>query len=178
MAGARLSKFSRKYGFFLSDATNEEIVSISKELSDEMAHQIKSLNVSALALMGISSISLLLSILLISQSTESVATNVKLVLFFLRSAAIVLMVLSALIAFLAVSLAQDANAVSPLMWKNIRETADDEKAYEQMATIKYLNKLVFRARNEVKASALVMALGGLLLGVAFIIQLFSSAGYI
>ena len=36
--GRRFSKFSKKYSLFLSEASNEEIVSISKELTDELRY--------------------------------------------------------------------------------------------------------------------------------------------
>ena len=52
--GRRFSKFSKKYSLFLSEASNEEIVSISKELTDEIAVQVRAVNIAALAILSVS----------------------------------------------------------------------------------------------------------------------------
>ena len=38
---AKIGKFSGKYGLFLSDASNEEIVSVSKELMNGVSSEVK-----------------------------------------------------------------------------------------------------------------------------------------
>lgn len=173
---SRLDKFSQKYDFFLADASNEEIVSISKELSDELATQTKSLNATAIAMIGICSFALMFSIMLVSQSTES--GTLKTAIFFLRIAAVAFMLIALIMSVMASSKALRASSISPMMWRNVRETASDEKVYEQMAAISELNKTVFKSKNNIRMSSLFLFIGGACLAFAFIVSLLAANGYI
>ena len=63
--GRRFSKFSKKYSLCLAEASNEEIVSISKELTDEIAVQVRAVNIAALAILSVSVIALLVVVLIL-----------------------------------------------------------------------------------------------------------------
>ena len=81
-------KFSKKYGLFLSDASNEEIVSVSKELLNGMSDEVKSVNATALALLASSLVSLILLISLVSGMDSTLTGNLKAIIFLTRISAI------------------------------------------------------------------------------------------
>ena len=87
----RVSSFEKRYDSFLSEASNEEVVSISKELMDVIATQIRSINLNALTLLGISMASLILSISLVSDLSSSITGSTKNIIFLLRMTSIAFM---------------------------------------------------------------------------------------
>jgi surfactin synthase thioesterase subunit len=107
---AKPSKFSRRYETFLSEASNEEIVSISKELAEEMNAQIKSTTVTALTLLGISMGALILSISLVTDLAASIASSIKNMIFLMRMISIAFMCITALIAFLVIQKVNKASS--------------------------------------------------------------------
>ena len=175
--GNGLNKFSGKYGFFLSEASNEEIVSISKELTDEMSEQIKMVNNTAIALLGFSVISLVLSITLIASSMSATGTYGTMVFLF-QVLGIALLALSAFFAYLGIQGMLNASSIPTVIWRNVRETANDDKAYEQMGAVKQLNKLLVAAKSNARFASLSLAFGGLCIGLAYIVQLLATYGYI
>ncbi len=170
-------RFSRKYSLFLSEASNEEIVSISKELSGEMANQVRLMNVTAVALLAVSSMVLLVGVFLISL-IDGPVTKFNTFIVFARIGALALMCIAASLASMAVSKSLKASSMSPLMWRNIRETPDDEAAYEQTAAIGRLNKLLFTGRNDIRMSSMMLVLGSIILAVTYAVEMFSSMGYL
>ena len=171
---AKPSKFSRRYETFLSEASNEEIVSISKELAEEMNAQIKSTTVTALTLLGISMGALILSISLV---TDLAASSIKNMIFLMRMISIAFMCITALIAFLVIQKVNKASSFSPLMWRHIRETASDETAYEQMDAVRSLDFFVSSAKNLNVTAALTLVLSGIFLGFSYIYQMMAASGY-
>ena len=174
---AKLTKFSRRYESFLSEASNEEIVSISKELADEMNSQIKATNVNALTLLGISMGALILSISLVSDLSSSIASTIKNTIFLMRMISIAFMCMTALISFLVLQKVTAASSYSPLIWRHIRETASDEKAYEQMDAVRKLDFLVSSAKNLNVTASLTLVLSGVFLGFSYIYQMMAASGY-
>lgn len=175
---AKLPKFSRRYESFLSEASNEEIVSISKELADEMNSQIKSTNVTALTLMGISMGALILSISLVTDLSTTIASTIKNTIFLMRMISIAFMCITALISFLVLQKVIKASSYSPLIWRHIRETASDEKAYEQMDAVRSLDFLVSSAKNLNVTAALTLVMSGFILGFSYIYQMMAASGYL
>lgn len=169
-------KFSKKYSLFLSEASNGEIVAISKELSGEMAAQTRLLNITAIALLAVASMVLLMGVFLVSQ-VDSPVTKFNTIITFCRFGALTLMCIGAGLAALAVSKALKASSMSTLMWRNVRETPSDEAAYEQTRAITQLNRLLFTGRNDINMSSLMIALGSILLAVTFAVDLLVSMGY-
>ena len=160
---AKPSKFGRRYETFLSEASNEEIVSISKELAEEMNAQIKSTTVTALTLLGISMGALILSISLVTDLAASIASSIKNMIFLMRMISIAFMCITALIAFLVIQ---------------IRETASDETAYEQMDAVRSLDFFVSSAKNLNVTAALTLVLSGIFLGFSYIYQMMAASGYL
>ena len=78
---AKIGKFSGKYGLFLSDASNEEIVSVSKELMNGVSSEIKSVNSTAIGLLGVSILSVIFLISFISTAEISVTGTLKAIVF-------------------------------------------------------------------------------------------------
>ena len=163
-------KFSKKYGLFLSDASNEEIVSVSKELLNGMSDEVKSVNATALALLASSLVSLILLISLVSGMDSTLTGNLKAIIFLTRISAIALLCLSALTASLSISKMSDASSISSILWRNIRETADDERAYEQTQAVKAIGTLVTASKRIMKLTAVAIAIAGLILGFGFVFE--------
>ena len=176
MAG-RLSKFSRRYSQFLSEADNDEIVSISKELTGELSDQIKGVRTAALAIMCLSMVSLMTSLLLAAIS-ETGPTGYRNIVVLLRIGGMLAFLIGCLMASSAVSKAMKASAVSPLLWRNIRETATDEKAYEQMVAVRKLNKLLYTTRNSLSSATRITVVGAVVTGLSYMLVMFASLGYI
>ncbi|MCQ2085085.1 MAG: hypothetical protein MJZ21_02935 [archaeon] len=175
---AKLNKFSGRYDSFLSDASNEEIVSISKELTDEMASQVRLVNNSGIALIGISLFLMSMSILLFSTSTSTFSGTSRSIILVLRVLALALMCVSAAMGAMAVVKSVNASSVSTMFWRNVRETADDEKVYEQMMAIRSLNFLISASKNNLKSSVMYLIVGGICVGLAYLYELLLAAGYI
>ena len=171
-------KFSKKYGLFLSDASNEEIVSVSKELLNGMSDEVKTVNATALALLASSLVSLILLISLVSGMDSTLTGNLKAIIFLTRISAIALLCLSALTASLTVSKMSDASSISSILWRNIRETADDERAYEQTQAVKAIGVLVTASKRMMKLTAVAIAIAGMILGFGFVFELLAASSYI
>ena len=138
----RMGKFSRKYGLFLSDASNEEIVSVSKELMNEMSSEVKSVNSNAMALLAASLVSLILMISLVAGMDSSLQGGSKSIVFLTRITAIAMLCMSSVVAAAVISRMSDASSISSILWRNVRETADDERAYEQTQAVKVISSLL------------------------------------
>ena len=87
---AKIGKFSRKYGLFLSNASNEEVVSVSKELMNGMVTEVKITLNTAIAVLATSVIALLLMISVISGASTTLVGTAKSIVFLTRIAAIAL----------------------------------------------------------------------------------------
>lgn len=174
----RIGKFSRKYGLFLSDASDEEIVSVSKELMNGLSHEIKSVNSTALALLGMSVVSLILTIMLIAGLGDIASSSLKSVIFLTRLLPLALLCMSAFIAGRVVGKAADASSISTLLWRNIRETVDSDKAYEQIQAIKVAGMLMNTSKMLVKMAALMVALAIGVLGIGYILELLLASSYL
>lgn len=175
---AKVGKFSRKYGLFLSEASNEEIVSVSKELMNGISHEIRSVNGTALALLGTSVVSLILMITLLSGTDISVSGTLKAAIFLTRILAVALLCMSAIIAGLVISKASDASAISTLLWRNVRELANDDMAYEQIQAIRVSAVIMNTCKMLVKMAAIIIAVAGLAFGTGFTLELLSAYSYI
>ena len=174
----KTGKFSKKYGLFLSDASNEEIVSVSKELLNGMSDEVKSVNATALALLASSLVSLILLISLVSGMDSTLTGNLKAIIFLTRISAIALLCLSAFTASLSISKMSDASSISSILWRNIRETADDERAYEQTQAVKAIGVLVTASKRMMKLTAVAIAIAGMILGFGFVFELLAASSYI
>lgn len=173
----RFSNFSTKYSQFLSEASNEEVVAISKELSDEIANQVRVVNIASLVVLSITVISLLFVVFLISV-IEGPVTSLSKIVSFIRFGTLAMFCLAALLSSSALSKALRALSASPLMWRHVRETATDELVYEQSLAINRLNKLLFRSRNQLSTSAYLVVTASVVLGITYAMDLLSSMGYI
>ena len=174
---SKLEKFSKKYGFFTSEASSEEIVAISKELSDVMYDHTRVLSKNAITMLGISIVSIIFGLFLLTQ-VQIISGSWKTIVLFIRIAAIAMFITSAIAAYLAVASAEKGASFTPMMWRNVRESASDERVYEQMLATKKINKQIFTARNYVKSSALFIIIGAFLIGTVFLIQRLVEAGYL
>ena len=174
----KTGKFSKKYGLFLSDASNEEIVSVSKELLNGMSDEVKTVNATALALLASSLVSLILLISLVSGMDSTLTGNLKAIIFLTRISAIALLCLSAFTASLSISKMSDASSISSILWRNIRETADDERAYEQTQAVKAIGVLVTASKRMMKLTAVAIAIAGMILGFGFVFELLAASSYI
>ena len=174
----KTGKFSKKYGLFLSDASNEEIVSVSKERLNGMSDEVKSVNATALALLASSLVSLILLISLVSGMDTSLTGDLKAIIFLTRISAIALLCMSAFTSSLSISKMSDASSISSILWRNIRETADDEKAYEQTQAVKAISMLVNSSKKTMKITAIAIAVAGVILGFGFVFELLAASSYI
>lgn len=175
--GRRFSKFSKKYSLFLSEASNEEIVSISKELTDEIAIQIRFVNIAAMVVLSISIVALLIVIMLLSAANGPISSFERIIVF-LRLASLSLLCIGAVLSASALQKALRASSASPLMWRHIRETATDELVYEQTLGINRLNKLLYRSRNTINTATNIIVLGSIVMAISFALQLLASMGYL
>lgn len=175
---AKMGKFSKKYGLFLSDASNEEIVSVSKELMNEMSSEVKTVSGTALGLLAAAIVSLILMISLVSTLDSSLSGTSKSIVFLTRITAIAFLCMSAVVSSLILARMSDASSISSILWRNVRETANDEKAYEQTQAVKAISTLLSSSKNQMKMSALTIAFAGIILGAGFIYELLVSASYL
>ena len=175
---AKIGKFSGKYGLFLSDASNEEIVSVSKELMNGMSSEIRTVGGTALGLLAASLVSLILMISLVSGLDSDLSGMSKSVVFLTRITAIAFLCLSAVMSSLILARMSDASSISSILWRNVRETANDEKAYEQTQAVKAISTLLTSSKNQMKMAAIAIAFAGIILGAGFIYELLVSASYL
>lgn len=173
----RLSKFSNRYSQFLSEADNDEIVSISKELSGALSEQIRSMSMAALAVLCLSSFSLMISVMLLAISDPG-PSGYKEIISFIRIGGMMAFIIGCLMSSSAVSKSMKASGITPVLWRNIRETATDEKAYEQMVAVRKLNKMLYTIRNSLSSATKVTVAGAIATGLSYILVTFASMGYI
>ena len=173
----RLSKFSRRYSQFLSEADNDEIVAISKELTGELSGQIRSVSTTAVILLCLSTISLMVSIILAAmiENNHVVYSNY---ITMMRIAGMMAFIFACILSSSAVSRALKASGISPLLWRNIREAPTDEKAYEQMVAVKKLNKMLYTTRNSLTSATKMTVAGAIATGLSFIFTMFAKMGHI
>ena len=174
----KLTRFSNRYSTFLSEASNEEVISISKELAEEFSAQIKSVNSNAVALLGISMVTMIFAISLVTDLSSTVSAAVKNTIFLMRMISISFMCLTCLIAYLVMQKISRASSVSPLMWRHIRETATDENAYELIDAVRALDFAVASSKNLNTTAALTLMLAGLFMGFSYVYQMMAAAGYL
>ena len=175
---AKRGKFAKKYGLFLSDASNEEIVSVSKELMNGMSAEIKTVSNTAVAILASSLIAIILMISLISGMDSTLTGNVKSVIFLTRITSVALLAIASTLAGVVMIRISDASSISSIFWRNIRETADDESAYEQTQAVKVISTLLMNSKQHLKMTALALALSTVSLGFGFIYELLVAASYI
>lgn len=175
---AKKAKFARKYGLFLSDASNEEIVSVSKELMNGMSVEIKTVSNTAVALLASSLVALILMISLISTLDSSLTGSEKSIIFLTRITAIALLVITSTLACVVMMRMSDASSISSILWRNVRETASDESAYEQTHAVRVISKLLMASKQHLKMSGLAFAASSIALGSGFIYELLIAASYI
>lgn len=178
MSGSKKTRFGNKYGFFLSDASNEEVVSISKELTDEFSAQTKTVNCTALALLAISMGSMFLAISMVMDTSSVASTGYKNVLFLMRMIGIAFLCLSALVAALVVQKAMKVSSFSALIWRHIRETASDENTYEQINVVKTINFELSSAKSMIVTGSMMIVFSGIFLGFSYVIQMMAASGYL
>ena len=175
---AKIGKFARKYGLFLSDASNEEIVSVSKELMNGMSVEIKTVNNTAVAVLASSMIALLLMISLVSGMSSTLTGSGKSFVFMTRITAIAMLVIASVLACKVMMRMSDASSISSILWRNVRETASDESAYEQTRAVRVISSILMASKQHLKLSALAVAISSIVLGSGFIYELLVTASYI
>ncbi|MDO5861811.1 MAG: hypothetical protein Q4Q58_03345 [Thermoplasmata archaeon] len=168
-------RFSSKYSLFLSEASNEEIVSISKELSEEVAGQARTLSYMSVVMVIASALVPLVSIFLIQAG--STVTNYDVIVKFVRFAALAMMCIAAVTSMMSANKALRALSMSTLMWRNVRESPSDESAYEQTNAMSRANKLLFTGRNNLKVGISLLAAGVTLFTATYAFEMLSTMGY-
>lgn len=171
------AKFGKKYGFFLTDASNEEIVSVSKELTDSFSEQVSIVTRTATALLGVSVLAVILSILMISGLSDTKGSY-RNAMFILRVVGVAFLFLGGFNAFAAMNKAFYASSVSTLIWRHIRETATDDSVFEQTAAVRELSQSTLSAKNLASMSALALAVAGMVIGLSYVIEMLAESGYI
>ena len=175
---AKISKFSRKYGLFLSDASNEEVVSVSKELMNGMVTEVKITLNTAIAVLATSVIALLLMISVISGASTTLVGTAKSIVFLTRIAAIALVCITTVFSAKVIMSLSDASFIASVIWRNVRETASDESAYEQTQAVRIIGSIMSVAKQYIKLAALALALAVVLLGAGYLYESLIVAGYI
>lgn len=170
-------QFGKKYDLFLSEASNEEIVSISKELLNVFDARLRSINLNSLTLLGISMASLILSISLVSDLSSALSGSTKNIIFLMRMIAIAFIGLTLLISYLALQKVSQAISYAPLFWKNVRETASDESAYQHSDSVHTLDFMAGSAKNLNLVATLTLVIAGLFLTISYIYQMMAASGY-
>ena len=178
MLMAKTGKFSRKYGLFLSDASNEEIVSVSKELMNGMSAEIKVTHNTSVALLATSMIALIMMISLISGMTITLIGTAKSIIFLTQITAIAMICMTAALAAKVVMSLSDASFIASIIWRNVRETANDESAYEQTQAVRVISSILAVSKQYVKLAALALAISIIVLGAGYIYEAMVVAGYI
>ncbi|NLL94819.1 MAG: hypothetical protein GX224_03570 [Thermoplasmatales archaeon] len=176
--GLKLNKFIGKYGLFLSDASNEEIVSVSKELTAELSNQVESATKVGLTMLASTVLSLIFLVTFVSSAPTSLSGTEKSVVFLTRILSISLLCFSVLISGLIVSRMSDASSISTVFWRNIRETANDERAHEHANAVRTINSLIGSSKNLIKFAVMTISLAGLVLGFGFVYEMMVIANYL
>ena len=175
---AKRGKFSRKYGLFLSNASNEEVVSVSKELMNGMVTEVKITLNTAIAVLATSVIALLLMISVISGASTTLVGTAKSIVFLTRIAAIALVCITTVFSAKVIMSLSDASFIASVIWRNVRETASDESAYEQTQAVRVIGSIMSVAKQYIKLAALALALAVVLLGAGYLYESLIVAGYI
>ena len=175
---AKIGKFSRKYGLFLSNASNEEVVSVSKELMNGMVTEVKITLNTAIAVLATSVIALLLMISVISGASTTLVGTAKSIVFLTRIAAIALVCITTVFSAKVIMSLSDASFIASVIWRNVRETASDESAYEQTQAVRVIGSIMSVAKQYIKLAALALALAVVLLGAGYLYESLIVAGYI
>ena len=144
---------------------------------NEMSSEVKTVNGTALSLLAASLVSLILMISLVSSLNKSLAGTSKSIVFLTRITAIALLCMSAVVSGIIIMRMSDASSISSILWRNVRETADDERAYEQTQAVKVIGDMLSSSKNQMKLSAISIAFAGIILGFGFIYELLIVAGY-
>lgn len=71
-----------------------------------------------------------------------------------------------------------ATTLAPVMWRNIRESADDETVYESIALIKSMNKLIAKSRNNLEYASRILMIIMALVAITQAVNMLSQMGYI
>lgn len=142
-----------------------------------MADQVRLLNVTSIAMIAVSSMVLLVSVILISM-IDGPVTDFDTVVTFVRFVALALMCISAALSALAVGKSLESSGMSTLMWRRIREASDDDAAYEQRASVERLNRLLYTGRNDLRMGAIMLALGSILMAATYLLEMLVSMGYL
>ncbi|AMH94380.1 transmembrane protein [methanogenic archaeon ISO4-H5] len=175
---AKIGKFSRKYGLFLSNASNEEIVSVSKELMNGLSAEMKVTHNTSVALLATSMVTLIMMISLISGMSSTLIGTAKSIILLTKITAIAMVCISAVLSAKVIMSMSDASFVATILWRNVRETADDESAYEQTQAIRVIGSIMTVAKQYVKLAALAIAVAVILLGAGYIYETLAVAGYL
>ena len=178
MLMAKIGKFSRKYGLFLSDASNEEIVSVSKELMNGMSAELKITHNTAVALLATSLIGLIMMISLISGMSTVLIGTAKSIIFLTKISAIAMICIAAVLSAKVIMSLSDASFIASIIWRNVRETANDESAYEQTQAVRVISSILVVAKQYIKLAALAVAISIVLLGAGYVYEAMVAAGYI
>ena len=120
---AKIGKFSRKYGLFLSNASNEEIVSVSKELMNGLSAEMKVTHNTSVALLATSMVTLIMMISLISGMSSTLIGTAKSIILLTKITAIAMVCISAVLSAKVIMSMSDASFVASILWRNVRETA-------------------------------------------------------
>ena len=175
---AKIGKFSRKYGLFLSNASNEEIVSVSKELMNGMSAELKITHNTAVALLATSLIGLIMMISLISGMSTVLIGTAKSIIFLTKISAIAMICIAAVLSAKVIMSLSDASFIASIIWRNVRETANDESAYEQTQAVRVISSILVVAKQYIKLAALAVAISIVLLGAGYVYEAMVAAGYI
>jgi len=175
--GFKLPKFGSKYQFFLSDASNDEIVSISKELSDEIVLQASSMTRSSIAAMALDA-AILFCILIMMLLGLGYQTQYDSIFIFVRIGVLAVLCIALFMSSSAFSKGIRVQSVSTIMWRTIREAPNDEAAYEQIAAINRANKMMFTGRNDLSTSNMLVILSVVITVIIYIIGFLTHEGYL
>lgn len=173
----KLNKFSRKYSWFISEASEEEIVSISKELFEVMSQQIKSLLAIAPMLLAVCITSLIATLWIIF-NLDAEIREFERPIELVRIMSVGVMCLGVAASSMALDSSLKSSSSSALMWRRVRETADDQNVYEQRLTIVRLNKMLNSIKNRMTASIILTISGVIIVALTYVVIMLSDMGYI
>jgi len=168
MSSKGISKFSKKYGWFLSDATNEEILSISKELAGQMSSETKN-NTLISAIVLSTSMIVLIVMLFFSFDFQTLSATYKNIAIMARLAGVLLVIAATIFSTSSLVKFLRASSLAPIMWRTVREAVSDESVYESMNMVKTMNQLSFSGRNNMEFALLTLTTGSILFAISMII---------
>ena len=172
------NRFGRKYDYFLSEASNEEIVAVSKELTDGLSEQAHLVFRGAAALISVTILSLILSVMTLSGIEDGLAGSAKTAVFALRMAAVMLLCFSGFIEYYAAERSLSVVSAAPIMWRHVRESPTDENAFSQSEAVRSMGRTASAAKSLLAMSVFVLAVSGLLIGISYMFQMMSEYGYV